>query len=163
MQLCWKPRGARGFGPETFLRRGQLLSRPPTTGLFVLVCVSRIHGGPAFAMAAPPRTSAGLAVRYAWSESLAARLWGLDHRNCMATWESQTVYILCHGMDLRWHERACATSVALCHFWQDTAAARTELACAALASLCVISVHKNVTRLAVAQPRHVKKKIQIAT
>ena len=32
MQLCSKPRGARGIEPETFQRRGQLLSRPPTTG-----------------------------------------------------------------------------------------------------------------------------------
>ena len=32
VQLCSKPRGARGIEPETFLRRGQLLSRPPTTG-----------------------------------------------------------------------------------------------------------------------------------
>ena len=32
MQLCSKPRGARGIEPETFYRRGQLLSRPPTTG-----------------------------------------------------------------------------------------------------------------------------------
>ena len=32
MQLCSKPRGARGIEPETFRRRGQLLSRPPTTG-----------------------------------------------------------------------------------------------------------------------------------
>ena len=32
MQLCSKPRGARGIVPETFRRRGQLLSRPPTTG-----------------------------------------------------------------------------------------------------------------------------------
>ena len=31
VQLCSKPRGARGIKPETF-RRGQLLSRPPTTG-----------------------------------------------------------------------------------------------------------------------------------
>ena len=33
MQLCSKPRGARGIEPETLRRRGQLLSRPPTTGL----------------------------------------------------------------------------------------------------------------------------------
>ena len=33
MQLCSKPRGARGIEPETFWRSGQLLSRPPTTGL----------------------------------------------------------------------------------------------------------------------------------
>ena len=42
MQLCWKPRGARGIEPETFRRRGQLLSRPPTTGpnrVGVLFCV----------------------------------------------------------------------------------------------------------------------------
>ena len=32
VQLCSKPRGARGLGPETFRRRGQLLSCPPTTG-----------------------------------------------------------------------------------------------------------------------------------
>ena len=32
MQLCSKPRGARAIEPETFRRRGQLLSRPPTTG-----------------------------------------------------------------------------------------------------------------------------------
>ena len=32
MQLCSKPRGARGIEPETFRRRGQLLSRPPTSG-----------------------------------------------------------------------------------------------------------------------------------
>ena len=32
MQLCSKPRVARGIEPETFGRRGQLLSRPPTTG-----------------------------------------------------------------------------------------------------------------------------------
>ena len=32
MQLCSKPRGARGIEPETFRRRGQLLSCPPTTG-----------------------------------------------------------------------------------------------------------------------------------
>ena len=32
MQLCSKPRGARGVEPETFRRRGQLLSCPPTTG-----------------------------------------------------------------------------------------------------------------------------------
>ena len=32
MQLCSKPSGARGIEPETFRRRGQLLSRPPTTG-----------------------------------------------------------------------------------------------------------------------------------
>ena len=32
VQLCSKPRGARGIEPETFRRRGQLLSRPPTTG-----------------------------------------------------------------------------------------------------------------------------------
>ena len=32
MQLCSKPRGARGIEPETFRRRGQLLTRPPTTG-----------------------------------------------------------------------------------------------------------------------------------
>ena len=31
MQLCSKPRGARGIEPETFRRRGQLLSRPPAT------------------------------------------------------------------------------------------------------------------------------------
>ena len=28
MQLCSKPRGARGIEPETFRRRGQLLSCP---------------------------------------------------------------------------------------------------------------------------------------
>ena len=32
MQSCLKPRGARGTEPETFRRRGQLLSHPPTTG-----------------------------------------------------------------------------------------------------------------------------------
>ena len=32
MQLCSKPRGARGFEPKTFRCRGQLLSHPPTTG-----------------------------------------------------------------------------------------------------------------------------------
>ena len=32
LQLCSKPTGPRGIGPETFRRRGQLLSRPPTTG-----------------------------------------------------------------------------------------------------------------------------------
>ena len=32
VQLCSKPRGARGIEPKTFRRRGQLLSRPPTTG-----------------------------------------------------------------------------------------------------------------------------------
>ena len=32
MQLCSKPRGARGIEPETFRRGGQLVSRPPTTG-----------------------------------------------------------------------------------------------------------------------------------
>ena len=32
VQLCSKPRRARGIEPETFRRRGQLLSRPPTTG-----------------------------------------------------------------------------------------------------------------------------------
>ena len=32
MQLCSKPRGTRGMEPETFRRRGQLLSCPPTTG-----------------------------------------------------------------------------------------------------------------------------------
>ena len=37
MQLCSKPRGARGIEPETFRRRGQRLSRPPTTGPIVLV------------------------------------------------------------------------------------------------------------------------------
>ena len=31
MQLRSKPRGAHGIEPETFRRRGQLLSRPPTT------------------------------------------------------------------------------------------------------------------------------------
>ena len=31
-QLCSKPRGARGIEPETYRRRGQLVSRPPTTG-----------------------------------------------------------------------------------------------------------------------------------
>ena len=36
MHLCLKPRGARGIEPETFRRRGQLLSRPPTTGPCVL-------------------------------------------------------------------------------------------------------------------------------
>ena len=36
MQLCSKPRGARGIEPETFRRRGQLLSRPLTTGPKVL-------------------------------------------------------------------------------------------------------------------------------
>ena len=30
--MCSKRRGARGIEPETFRRRGQLLSRPPTTG-----------------------------------------------------------------------------------------------------------------------------------
>ena len=30
--MCSKPRGARGIEPETFRRRGQLLSCPPTTG-----------------------------------------------------------------------------------------------------------------------------------
>ena len=32
MQLCLKPRGARGIVPETFRRRGQHLSCFPTTG-----------------------------------------------------------------------------------------------------------------------------------
>ena len=32
MQLCLQPKGARGIEPETFRRRGQLLSCPPTTG-----------------------------------------------------------------------------------------------------------------------------------
>ena len=32
MQLWLKPREARGIEPETFERRGQLLSRPPATG-----------------------------------------------------------------------------------------------------------------------------------
>ena len=32
MQLCSEPRGARGIEPETFRRRGQRLSRPPTAG-----------------------------------------------------------------------------------------------------------------------------------
>ena len=32
VQLCSKPRGTHGIEPETFRRRGQLLSRPPTTG-----------------------------------------------------------------------------------------------------------------------------------
>ena len=34
--MCSKPRGARGIEPETFRRRGQLLSRPPTTGPHVI-------------------------------------------------------------------------------------------------------------------------------
>ena len=32
VQLCSKPKGAPGIEPETFRRRGQLLSCPPTTG-----------------------------------------------------------------------------------------------------------------------------------
>ena len=32
VQLCSKPRSARGIEPETFRTRGQLLSCPPTTG-----------------------------------------------------------------------------------------------------------------------------------
>ena len=32
VQLCSKPRGARGIEPKTFQRGDQLLSRPPTTG-----------------------------------------------------------------------------------------------------------------------------------
>ena len=35
VQLCSKPRGAHGIEPETFRRRGQLLSCPPTTGPFI--------------------------------------------------------------------------------------------------------------------------------
>ena len=31
VQLCSKPRGARGIEPKTFRRRGQLLSCPPTS------------------------------------------------------------------------------------------------------------------------------------
>ena len=39
MQLCSKLRGASGIEPKTFRRRGQLLSRPPTTGhLWWLAC-----------------------------------------------------------------------------------------------------------------------------
>ena len=37
VQLCSKPRGARGIEPETFRRRGQLLTCPPTTGLWRLI------------------------------------------------------------------------------------------------------------------------------
>ena len=33
VQLCSKPRGARRIEPETFRRRGHLLSYPPTSGL----------------------------------------------------------------------------------------------------------------------------------
>ena len=41
MQLCSKPRGARGVGRKTFRRRGQLLSRPPATGpMCDRVCIS---------------------------------------------------------------------------------------------------------------------------
>ena len=43
MQLCSKPRGARGIEPEIFLRRGQLLSRPPTTGLVWVHVESFLH------------------------------------------------------------------------------------------------------------------------
>ena len=32
MQLCSKPRGARGIEPETLRTRGQLFSCPPTAG-----------------------------------------------------------------------------------------------------------------------------------
>ena len=32
MQLCSKPKGARRMEPDILRRRGQLLSRPPTTG-----------------------------------------------------------------------------------------------------------------------------------
>ena len=32
VQFCLKPRSARGIKAETFRSRGQLLSRPPTTG-----------------------------------------------------------------------------------------------------------------------------------
>ena len=37
MQLCSKHQGARGIELETFRRRGQLLSCPPTTGQFGLI------------------------------------------------------------------------------------------------------------------------------
>ena len=40
MQLCSKPRGARGIEPETFQRRGRLLLRPPTTGCVIISCTS---------------------------------------------------------------------------------------------------------------------------
>ena len=43
MQLCSKPKGAGRIKTKTFRKRGQLLSRPPTTGpkwgsLIVTVC-----------------------------------------------------------------------------------------------------------------------------
>ena len=45
-QLCSKPRGARGIEPETFGRRGQLLSRPPTTGPRFCECHKPMVEGP---------------------------------------------------------------------------------------------------------------------
>ena len=54
MQLCSKPRGARGIEPETFRRRGQLLSRPPTTGPKILWCVLMMNSRAAAPAALPP-------------------------------------------------------------------------------------------------------------
>ena len=57
MQLCSKPKGARGIEPETFSRRGQLLSRPPTTGPCVRGHV--VHGESSKRQATPRNTILG--------------------------------------------------------------------------------------------------------
>ena len=51
MQLCSKPRGARGIEPETFRRRGQLLSCPPTAGPLCCPVPARPCPGPCVPLA----------------------------------------------------------------------------------------------------------------
>ena len=61
MQLCSKHRGARRIEPETF-RRGQLLSRPPTTGPQCLDLVAAFLLGVSSAVCTPqPPTASVLA------------------------------------------------------------------------------------------------------
>ena len=64
VKLCLKPRGARGIEPETIRRRGQLLSRPPTTGQGVPPCVPPCTAYEGVARGAPGchRSAAGTCI-----------------------------------------------------------------------------------------------------
>ena len=96
MQLCSKPRGPRGIESETFRKRGQLLSCPPTTGP---MCASIVTHTPSEVLpAASDRVWTGCAWEGTPHAYLAQRSWTLADADA----ELNKV-----GQVLRWSAEAC--------------------------------------------------------
>ena len=71
VHLCSKTRGARGIEPETFRRRGQLLSRPPTTGP---LCMCNVFLGTAMRRATVSGPQCSFCAGLSWSDVVASTL-----------------------------------------------------------------------------------------